>query len=218
MEKEEERECSKHGITMFGNYGGKWRCKACQVEATQKRREKVKEMAIMYKGDKCSICGYNKCVDALEFHHLNPNEKDFGISSKGYTLSWETVKEELDKCILVCANCHRELHFNLLNKIVFSKEEIKDSIENYKINKKYMCIDCGAELYDGKAIRCVPCSKLALRKTERPLKEELFELIKIKSFTELGKIYGVCDNSIKKWCKDYQLPSTKRELKELGLI
>lgn len=81
----------------------------CQVEATQKRRNKVKEMAVEYKGGKCSVC-----ADALEFHHLDPSQKDFGISSKGYTRSWDKVKEELDKCILVCSNCHREIHSGLI--------------------------------------------------------------------------------------------------------
>lgn len=67
-------------------------------------------MAVEYKGNKCEICGYNKCIDALEFHHKNSSLKDFSISNKGYTRSLKKVKEELDKCILVCANCHRELH------------------------------------------------------------------------------------------------------------
>ena len=49
----------------------------------QKRREKTKELLVEYKGGKCEICGYNKCISALEFHHLNPNEKDFGIGAKG---------------------------------------------------------------------------------------------------------------------------------------
>ena len=53
-------------------------------------------------------------TDALEFHHLDPSQKDFGISSKGYTRSWDKVKEELDKCILVCSNCHREIHSGLI--------------------------------------------------------------------------------------------------------
>lgn len=111
----EIRTCSKHGETEFAQEkNGRWRCLKCQVEATQKRRDNVKEMAIEYKGGKCSICGYNKCIGALEFHHLDPNKKDFGISSKGYTRSWDTVKAELDKCILVCANCHREIHSGIV--------------------------------------------------------------------------------------------------------
>jgi hypothetical protein len=77
-------------------------------------RQKIKQMAINYKGGCCQECGYNKCNAALEFHHLDPNEKDFGIGS--YTvLSWDKVKIELDKCILVCANCHREIHDELNN-------------------------------------------------------------------------------------------------------
>jgi len=78
------------------------------VEAVAKRRKKIKLMAVAYKGGKCERCGYDKCVDALDFHHKGG--KDFSISDKGYTRSWEKVKEEIDKCELLCANCHREEH------------------------------------------------------------------------------------------------------------
>ena len=73
-----------------------------------------KELLVEYKGGKCEICGYNKCIQALEFHHLNPEEKDFGIGAKGYTRSIEKNKEEVDKCIMVCANCHREIHSGII--------------------------------------------------------------------------------------------------------
>mgnify|MGYP000647417744 CR=1 FL=1 len=81
------------------------------VDAVMKRRRKVKLMAVDYKGGKCEKCSYNKCIGALEFHHLNPEEKDFHLGEKGHCTSWEKVKRELDKCILVCANCHREIHY-----------------------------------------------------------------------------------------------------------
>jgi len=70
-------------------------------------------MAVEYKGGKCEVCGYDRCVEALEFHHRDLSEKEFGISAKGYSRSWKAVMKELDKCILVCANCHRELHAKL---------------------------------------------------------------------------------------------------------
>jgi 5-methylcytosine-specific restriction endonuclease McrA len=79
-------------------------------KAVSKRRKKIREMAIDYKGRKCAVCGYNKCIQALEFNHIYSDGKDFGISAKGYTRSWEEVRKELDKCILLCANCHREMH------------------------------------------------------------------------------------------------------------
>ncbi len=84
------------------------------IKAVQRRREKVRLMTIEYKGGKCQICGYDRCFEALEFHHIDPTKKDFGISYKGYTRSWEKVKEEADKCILLCANCHREFHAGIL--------------------------------------------------------------------------------------------------------
>lgn len=67
-------------------------------------------MAREYKGGKCMICGYNRCLEALDFHHRDPREKDFGLSDKGITRSWEKTKKEVDKCVLICANCHREIH------------------------------------------------------------------------------------------------------------
>ncbi len=80
------------------------------IAAVHKRRKKIRQMAIEYKGGQCQTCGYNRCIDALEFHHNNSSGKDFSISEKGYTRSWTKVKEELDKCVLLCANCHREIH------------------------------------------------------------------------------------------------------------
>ena len=80
------------------------------IAAVNKRRRKIRQTAIEYKGGRCQTCGYNRCIDALEFHHSNSSGKDFSISAKGYTRSWAKVKEELDKCILLCANCHREVH------------------------------------------------------------------------------------------------------------
>ena len=83
------------------------------IKAVYARRKKVRAMAVEYKGGKCENCGYNRCLDAIEFHHKDPTQKDFSISSKGHTRSWIRVKEELDKCMILCANCHRELHAKL---------------------------------------------------------------------------------------------------------
>lgn len=105
--------CDKHGKTQFVKRSDNGvRCKKCAVDAVVKRRKKVKQLAVDYKGGKCSKCDYKKCIDALEFHHIDPKEKDFNISRKGHCTNWERIKLELDKCILVCANCHREIHNN----------------------------------------------------------------------------------------------------------
>jgi len=100
-------------------------CKTCKkiiikkknVVNVSKRRRKLKELAVAYKGGSCRAkkCGYNRSIAALEFHHLDPNKKDFSLSSSGTTKSWDSIKIELDKCVLLCANCHREIHNNIIN-------------------------------------------------------------------------------------------------------
>jgi hypothetical protein len=76
-----------------------------------RKRKTTKELCVEYKGGKCEICGYKKCFNALEFHHISDLEKDFSISEKQ---SFDNnMKNELDKCVLVCANCHREIHDGL---------------------------------------------------------------------------------------------------------
>lgn len=84
------------------------------IQAVTKRRRKVKEMARTYLGGKCMMCGYDRCPSALDFHHIDESQKEFGIASKGYTRSWVKVKAELHKCFLLCANCHREVHAGIL--------------------------------------------------------------------------------------------------------
>ena len=81
-------------------------------QCVKDRRHKLKEELVKYKGGKCQVCGYDRCLDALDFHHLNPEEKDFGISSSIRSL--DKLKSEADKCILVCCRCHREIHAGLV--------------------------------------------------------------------------------------------------------
>lgn len=85
-------------------------CKKCDKKRTGERLQQLRKLFVEYKGGKCSICGYGRCIWALELHHRNPNEKEFIISRlRSFN---EKTKKELDKCDLLCANCHREIHFN----------------------------------------------------------------------------------------------------------
>lgn len=72
-------------------------------------RRSMKLQAVKLLGGKCCRCGYDKCIDALEFHHENQDEKEFKLGS-GNTMSWKDYKNEAMKCILVCSNCHKEIH------------------------------------------------------------------------------------------------------------
>jgi 5-methylcytosine-specific restriction endonuclease McrA len=199
-----EKYCKKHGLTEFAyRKDGRYRCKKCSVESVQKRRNNLKIKAVEYKGGKCENCGYDKFIGALEFHHTI-DDKDFGISAKGYTKSWNIVKKELDKCIMLCSNCHKEVHANIIN--------IDYLIENLKINSNFnkiseatndfkYCVDCG-NLIDRKASRCARCSNINQRKVKnRPSKEEILKMLETSSYVSIGKKYGVSDNTIRKWLK-----------------
>lgn len=68
--------------------------------------------AVEYKGGSCEKCGYNKYPDVLEFHHLDPTEKE-AAWNKMRLWNWKKITAELDKCSMLCANCHREVHVEL---------------------------------------------------------------------------------------------------------
>lgn len=108
--------CKKHGLTEYVlESRGYYRCKTCRVEQVTKSRRNRKLKLVKHFGGKCKICGYDKCPNALHFHHSDPEKKSFGISEKGVTISFKSAKLEAEKCILVCANCHAELHYQQEN-------------------------------------------------------------------------------------------------------
>jgi len=84
-----------------------------KVRQVSEWRRRTKRKAIEYKGGKCVFCGYNKCIRSLAFHHVNSEDKEFAISHKN-TRSWDRIKEELKKCILVCSNCHGEIEDGMI--------------------------------------------------------------------------------------------------------
>jgi predicted HNH restriction endonuclease len=85
-------------------------CKACSNTQTVERQRSFKERCVAYKGGKCEVCGYSKYYGAIEFHHKDPTRKDFSVSHARLTTFSEKIEKELDKCMILCANCHREEH------------------------------------------------------------------------------------------------------------
>lgn len=96
-----------------GKIGSSTYCKSCTSEQTLERMRLLKQKCVEYKGGKCIKCGYDKYYGSLHFHHLDPIKKDFCISGvRSYTFN-DKIKKELDKCVLVCSNCHGEIHGNI---------------------------------------------------------------------------------------------------------
>jgi transposase-like protein len=102
--------CSRHGETEFFLEGrGYYRCKRCRSEAVARRRRKVKTILVEEAGGRCCICGYDRFIGALAFHHLDPIDKRMPLSARGIAYALGTLREEAKKCALLCANCHAEV-------------------------------------------------------------------------------------------------------------
>lgn len=102
--------CERHGPTRFVlRDGGTYRCARCRVEAVARRRRQVRAKIVQEAGGACACCGYDAYLGALQFHHVDPSEKEFGLSGRGITRSLERLREEAKKCVLLCANCHAEV-------------------------------------------------------------------------------------------------------------
>lgn len=144
------------------------------------------------KEDKCELCGcsneWNGKPLILQLDHINGNHSD----------------NRLENLRIVCPNCHSQT----------------ETFSNKRAKKHNYCVDCGCKI-SLKSTRCNTCASkhknsFKVKPEDRPSKEKLFELIKTKHFTTIGEMYGVTDNTIRKWCKNYGLPSTKKELRELN--
>ncbi len=83
-------------------------CKSCTKAYAKARGKANKEKAISLLGGKCSRCGYSRCFSALEFHHIMPENKERDVHDFRF-YRWEKFWKEAKKCILLCANCHREV-------------------------------------------------------------------------------------------------------------
>jgi len=106
-----ERECPIHGLTTFVKYSATdhHRCVQCRKDRVVARRRKVKAVLVEEAGGRCMLCGYDRYTGALQFHHLDPAEKSFGLGLRGVARSLERCREEARKCVLLCANCHAEV-------------------------------------------------------------------------------------------------------------
>jgi transposase len=104
------RECPRHGTTEFKRRTPSgYRCLKCRSEAVTQRRRRVKQILVDDAGGACRICGYRRCIGALEFHHVDPTNKRFSLSHRGVARSLEKARAEARKCVLLCANCHVEV-------------------------------------------------------------------------------------------------------------
>jgi transposase len=177
-------------------------CPPCLYRYQASRWEDRKKKAVELMGGKCIKCGYCKNYAALDFHHIDPFQKEFDFNV-GRRRSWDKLIVELKKCILLCSNCHREEHHP--NTTVSEKiPESNPSLNLESLKPTGTCLICGTEVFGTKYCSRA-CSCDSQRRVKRPNREELVLLIETTSFVQIGKRYGVSDNSIRKWADHYGL-------------
>lgn len=210
------KKCTKHGDTEHVFYSGRWRCKKCTIEYDKAKRHRIKEKLVEYKGGKCEICGYDKCLNALDFHHKNKEEKSFALNSANYNRSFEELKKEVDKCVLVCANCHREIHYkeneerigdNIAHEIEFSKKGKKiDTLDVEKIKK-----ELNSRLYQAEIAAKYNVSLATLKRflianglTKKRINVDTNKLLEFykeePTYEYLAKKFNTTVKVIKRWC------------------
>lgn len=114
--REVTRTCKAHGPTKFVLEGrGYYRCGRCRQERVVASRRRTRRRLVDEAGGRCAICGYSRCVGALAFHHVDPSEKEFGLSWRGLTRSFEDLRKEASKCLLLCSNCHAEVEAGMIS-------------------------------------------------------------------------------------------------------
>lgn len=194
-------------------------------------RRQIKRRGVLALGNKCAICGkmFEDCC--YDFHHIEPSEKDFNISSGNTNgaRDWLRIRDELKKCALLCSNCHRLVHGGFIELDINSLpvfiedyyewdwcyEKAINTSTNTPIKrdeKLYVCPTCGGTK-SPQANECAKCSKTHERQYEVS-REELKNLIYTLPMTQIGKKFGVSDNAIRKRCIAYGLPSKKSEIKK----
>ena len=101
--------CATHGVTEYRSSGGRLMCGKCRAGAVSEWRRRAKRILVDDAGGGCALCGYDRCVAALQFHHVDPSTKRFGLGSRGLAQALDKLREEARKCVLLCANCHAEV-------------------------------------------------------------------------------------------------------------
>jgi hypothetical protein len=176
-------------------------------EHIKKYRNNVKNELVKLFGSKCSVCDYDKSIHALEFHHINPEEKEFSVCSYSY-LNKAKLLDEAKKCILVCSNCHKEIHYDecdvKLEYINLNQNEIEDFL---KVPKKEYdeCPICGnkkEKSHKTCSLKCAGIKKSKISWDDIDLKKLLLEG---NGWNDIGEMLDISGNAVKKRAKKLNL-------------
>jgi hypothetical protein len=179
-------------------------------------RQRMKEKLVVAFGGRCGICGYAKSMRALTFHHVEPAQKKFSMASNGVPRSWKRVADEARKCVMLCHNCHDEVHEGSTripdNIRRFDEATIPLSMRNGRVTRRNIatlprddgaaCEKCGAPLRAGLKFCSNRCRSQAKAKVpDRPEGKRLREMVVRASRVKVAARYGVSEAAVRKWLR-----------------
>lgn len=183
-------------------------------ESVSKHRREKRIKLRLLSGGMCCLCGYNRLFAALDFHHLDKTTKSFNIAGEGQTLSWDRLLHEVQKCILVCATCHREIEAGLHDETELVKHKIsitEADVQSLIAKRGHLgtksrprksvkrCIDCNIEVT--KPGRCRHCWAKAQERIKWPSDEDLHQMVVESNYSAVGRALGVSDSAVRKRLK-----------------
>lgn len=201
--------CGKCGteknVNDFYHYSGRSRCwcKECDKKNTIIRQTIFKALCVEYKGGKCEKCGYDEYIGALEFHHKDPSQKKFGISRAKLRKFDQKIIEELDKCDMLCANCHRVAHnlhdIESLEEIWKKYKEIQEQNKKNSqvISEQRAVCNCG----NPKSKQAKQCSNCRNKKALKRNIDEVIAKVKETNWTQAAKHFDISDNALRKFVR-----------------
>lgn len=229
MKNTEIRICEFHGETEFVYTDKRWRCKKCWVEWDKNKRHKIKQKLVDYKGGKCSVCGYDKCLNALEFHHVDKTTKLFALNSGNFGKAYKTLVTEADKCILLCANCHREIHYDenelrrkdyIEKHAGYTKARVIDKLDYDKIYSDFKNGMFQQEIAEKYNVSLASVKRFMQKHniSRKHLKLSSEELLKLfeenPTYTYVSKKLGHSTSAIKKYCIKNNLINQINEIRQ----
>lgn len=174
-------------------------------------RLQTKSFLVQCLGGKCCRCGYNRCLAGLDFHHIDPAQKDDTLSNYLVrpTATFDIIKEAR-KCVLLCKLCHCELHAGLWIIDEITLPAFDESYIPWRFGPKQSICPVCLKVFVTKesttkfcGVACALKGRITRYKVQRPSKDELLELVWTLPTSVVAKRFGVSDKSIEKWCKSY---------------
>jgi hypothetical protein len=180
-----------------------------QSDKVKEWRKNTKRRIIESMGGKCVCCGYNKCDESLALHHLDPSEKELSFGAmRANPKNWKAIVVELRKCVLVCNNCHGEIH-HASTKVPENaprfNEQYLEYRKNYTIHEITFCVICGKE----KEYHNITCSRECSSKRTGHIdwiKYDIAQMIKEMSIVKIAEIVGCSDSAVHKRLKKLNIP------------